>query len=86
MADPTRADRAILAVLREGARTQGYIVDHTDFSRTHVRNRLQIMEARGWVRNLHEATALWELRDDAPDEPPNPEDVMLDDEPDDGSE
>ena len=61
MADLTDADKAILAELRAGARTQSYIVDETGLSRTHVRNRLQLMEARGWVRNIHPKTALWEL-------------------------
>jgi DNA-binding IclR family transcriptional regulator len=67
MPDRTDADDQILALLREGARTQAYLVDETGFSRTHVRNRLQLMEARGWVENLHEQSALWELRTD-PDE------------------
>lgn len=64
MADRTPADEEILDELREGARTQAYIVEQTGLSRTHVRNRLQLMEARGWARNLHEQTALWELVDD----------------------
>ena len=67
MAGRTDADEKILDVLREGARTQAYIAEQTDISRTHIRNRLQIMEAHGWVQNLHEQTALWELIDD-PDE------------------
>ncbi len=67
MADRTDADEQILDLLREGARTQAYLVDETGFSRTHVRNRLQLMEARGWVENLHRQSALWELRTD-PDE------------------
>jgi DNA-binding IclR family transcriptional regulator len=67
MDDRTPADEDILEILREGARTQSYIVDETGLSRTHVRNRLQLMEAYGWVENLHEKTALWELRND-PDE------------------
>jgi len=64
MANRTNADEKILEVLREGARTQAYIAEQTDISRTHIRNRLQIMEAHGWVQNLHEQTALWELVDD----------------------
>ncbi len=67
MVDRTDADEQILRLLREGARTQSYIVDETGFSRTHIRNRLQLMEARGWVENIHEKSALWELRND-PDE------------------
>lgn len=67
MVDRTDADEQILRFLREGARTQSYIVDETGFSRTHIRNRLQLMEARGWVENIHEKSALWELRND-PDE------------------
>lgn len=64
MADRTNADEQILEELREGARTQAYIVEQTGLSRTHVRNRLQLMEARGWAENLHEQTALWELQSD----------------------
>jgi hypothetical protein len=59
MPDRTDADEQILDLLREGARTQAYLVDET--------GRLQLMEARGWVENLHRQSALWELKAD-PDE------------------
>jgi hypothetical protein len=67
MAERTDADEAILDELRQGARTQAYLVDETGYSRQYIRQRLQIMEAREWVENIHEKTALWELRQD-PDE------------------
>jgi len=66
MSDLTPADEAILRVLHEGRATQGYIVSKADVSRTHVYNRLQLMEARGWIRNIHEQTSLWEITDEAP--------------------
>jgi hypothetical protein len=83
MSDPTPADEAILRVLRGGRATQGYIVSETEFSRTHVHNRLLLMEARGWAENIHEQTALWAITDEAP---PLSEDVKVDDQDGGGSE
>lgn len=64
MGKRTDADEAILKQLREGRCTLGYIAESTEYSATHVRNRLQVMEARGWIENIHESTSLWELVDD----------------------
>jgi len=79
MADRTDADEAILDELRQGARTQAYLVDETGYSRQYIRQRLQIMEARDWVENLHEKTALWELRND-PDEEDEGDEAEVEDE------
>ncbi|WP_254523166.1 helix-turn-helix transcriptional regulator [Natrinema caseinilyticum] len=62
--DLTRTDRAILDVLKEGhggdepwgIATKGRLVDETDFSRNSVYNRLEVLEAAGFVELIHEPT------------------------------
>ncbi|WP_245852859.1 helix-turn-helix transcriptional regulator [Natrinema ejinorense] len=62
--DLTRTDRAILDVLKEGCggdepwgiATKGRLVDETDFSRNSVYNRLEVLEAAGFVELTHEPT------------------------------
>lgn len=66
--DLSGADRAIIDVLREGARTQAYIVDETGYSRQHVYNRLQVLQAGGIVERIHDRSALYELANDPQDE------------------
>lgn len=71
MDDVKTVDLDILRELHRGARTQGFLVDETGYSRTYVNERLKIMQARGWLQNVHSPTSLWELTDDAP-----PEDML----------
>ena len=59
--DLTEADMAILNHLQDGARTQGFLVDKTGYSRPHIHNRLQVLLAAGHIRLIHESTALYEL-------------------------
>lgn len=66
--DLTDTDREIIDVLREGARTQAYIVDETGYSRQHVYNRLQVLQAGGWVDRIHDRSALYDLARDPEDE------------------
>lgn len=63
----TDLDRELLAELREGARTQGYLVDMTGKPRFKVHTRLQLLAAAGYIENIHETTALYEFRRE-PDE------------------
>jgi DNA-binding IclR family transcriptional regulator len=65
--DLTDADRDILDVLAEGARTKGYITDATELHRNTVANRLDVLRAGDAVRRIHEGTALYELREDPRD-------------------
>jgi DNA-binding IclR family transcriptional regulator len=55
------ADEAILDVLQEGRATKGMLVDETGYSRNTVYNRLEVLEAAGHVRVIHESTRLFEL-------------------------
>jgi DNA-binding IclR family transcriptional regulator len=60
--DLSPTDRAILEMLREGRATPAYIATETDYSRQHVRNRLQRLTEHGYVTRLHKG--LYELADD----------------------
>jgi len=62
--DLTETDGEILDVLKDGRATKGYIVDATGRHRNTIGMRLEILEAKGHVRNIHESTALYELADD----------------------
>lgn len=57
-------DESILDELAEGARTQGYLVDATEEPRYKVHERLKLLVAAGHIENIHENTALYELRND----------------------
>ncbi|WP_369682187.1 helix-turn-helix transcriptional regulator [Haladaptatus sp. AB618] len=57
----TNVDKEILALLRKGRATQSYIVDETGRSRQYVHNRLGILTAAGYLKNIHAKTALYEL-------------------------
>jgi DNA-binding IclR family transcriptional regulator len=57
--DLSPTDRAILNMLREGRCTPAYIAAEQDYSRAHVRNRLQRLTEHGYVRRLHKG--LYEL-------------------------
>ncbi|MCO8242964.1 ArsR family transcriptional regulator [Haladaptatus sp. AB643] len=69
--DLTALDEAILDELDEGARTQGFLVDATGEPRYKVHERLKLLTAVGYVENIHENTALYELRADPRDEDDN---------------
>ncbi|MFC6837539.1 ArsR family transcriptional regulator [Halomarina ordinaria] len=60
----TALDEAILDELNEGARTQGFLVDATGEPRYKVHERLKLLVAAGHIENIHENTALYELRTD----------------------
>ena len=62
--DLTALDEAILDELDQGARTQGFLVDATAEPRYKVHERLKLLVAAGYIENIHENTALYELRDD----------------------
>ncbi|KAB1187500.1 MULTISPECIES: MarR family transcriptional regulator [Haloferax] len=72
----TGTDKAILDVLKRGRggedpwgiATKGYLVDETDFSRNSVYNRLEVLEARGYVKLIHEPTRLFEFVSDPREE------------------
>lgn len=58
------ADKAILDVLKEGRATKGLIVDETGYSRNTVYNRLEVLQAAGYVELVHESTRLFGLVSD----------------------
>jgi Fe2+ or Zn2+ uptake regulation protein len=62
--DLTDAQQAILDVLASGRATKGYIKDETGLSRNTVYNGLQVLEAAGYIREVHSGTRLFELVDD----------------------
>lgn len=62
--DLTALDEAILDELDQGARTQGFLVDATEEPRYKVHDRLKLLVAAGYIENIHENTALYELRTD----------------------
>jgi hypothetical protein len=61
------ADHAILDVLSQGRATKGLLVDETGYSRNTVYNRLEVLQAAGHVRLVHEPTRLFELASDPRD-------------------
>jgi DNA-binding IclR family transcriptional regulator len=60
--DLSPTDRAILKMLREGRCTPAYIAAEQDYSRQHVRNRLQRLTEHDYVIRLHKG--LYELSRD----------------------
>lgn len=66
--DLRAADEAILDVLKEGRSTKGLIVDETGYSRNTVYNRLEVLQAAGHVKLVHEPTRLFELVSDPRDD------------------
>lgn len=60
--DLSPTDEAILEMLREGRCTPAYIATKRDYSRAHVRNRLQRLTEHGYVTRLHKG--LYELATD----------------------
>lgn len=66
--DLTQTDRAILDTLAEGRATKGALVDWTGYSRNSIYNRLEVLEAAGFVDCIHNGTRLFELVDDPREE------------------
>lgn len=62
--DLTPLDERILDELRQGARTQGFLVDAIGETRHKIHPRLQILAAVGYIEKIHDNTALYELRED----------------------
>ncbi|QSG11814.1 Transcriptional regulator, MarR family [Halapricum desulfuricans] len=60
--DLSPTDKAILEMLREGRCTPAYIAAEKDYTRAHVRNRLQRLTELGYVTRLHQG--LYELNRD----------------------
>jgi Fe2+ or Zn2+ uptake regulation protein len=65
--EPTDNDEQVLTVLKEGRATKGMLVDESGYSRNTVYNRLEVLNAAGHVKVVHEATRLFELVDDPRD-------------------
>ena len=61
--DLSPTDRAILEMLREGRCSPAYIAAERDYSRQHIRNRLQRLTEHGYVTRLHKG--LYELAVDS---------------------
>lgn len=66
--DLTPLDERIIDELRQGARTQGYLVDAIGETRHKIHPRLQILNAVGYIDKIHDSTALYELREDPREE------------------
>ena len=66
--DLSQVDEAILDELQEGRATKGALVDWTGYSRNSIYNRLEVLEAAGFVQVVHEGTRLFELVDDPREE------------------
>lgn len=66
--DLTALDEAILDELAKGARTQGFLVDATGEPRYKVHERLKLLTVAGYIENIQENTALYELRTGSRDE------------------
>ena len=60
----TATDEAILDELAEGRATKGALVEWTGYSRNTIYNRLEVLEAGGRIRCVHEGTRLFELVED----------------------
>ena len=63
-ADLSDPEVAIIAVLREGRATTGYMVDELDYTRSHINTHLRLLLAKDMIRKVHPSTALYELVDD----------------------
>jgi uncharacterized membrane protein len=62
--DLTETDRAILDELRDGRATKGALVEWTGYSRNSIYNRLEVLEAAGFIKCVHGGTRLFELISD----------------------
>lgn len=57
-------DVEIINELRKGDRTKGYLTDATGRHRNSIGDRIDVLEAGGVIRTVHDATALYTLVDD----------------------
>jgi hypothetical protein len=57
-------DQAILDELHNGRATKGALTDWTGYSRNSIYNRLEVLEAAGFITCVHEGTRLFELKQD----------------------
>jgi len=62
--DLTETDRAILNELQDGRATKGALVEWTGYSRNSIYNRLEVLEAAGLIKCVHDGTRLFELISD----------------------
>ena len=62
--DLTETDEAILNELHTGRATKGALVEWTGYSRNSIYNRLEVLEAAGYIKCVHEGTRLFELIED----------------------
>lgn len=62
--DLTETDEAILNELHKGRATKGALVEWTGYSRNSIYNRLEVLEAAGYIECVHEGTRLFELVED----------------------
>jgi len=62
--DLTKTDRAILDELRDGRATKGALVEWTGYSRNSIYNRLEVLEAAGFIKCVHDGTRLFQLVSD----------------------
>jgi len=60
----TDADHEILERLAAGRCTVGYLADEIDYSRQHIHNRMNVLQAAEYVVKIHDPTGLYELRSD----------------------
>lgn len=60
----TETDKAILNKLQDGRATKGALVEWTGYSRNSIYNRLEVLEAAGYIRCIHQGTRLFELVED----------------------
>ena len=57
-------DKQILDLFHEGDRTQSYLVDETGYTRQYIHQRLEVLEAAGYIENIHAKSALYHLLTD----------------------
>ncbi|WP_227380876.1 MarR family transcriptional regulator [Haladaptatus halobius] len=54
-------DKQLLDLFHEGDRTQSYLVDETGYTRQYIHQRLEVLEAAGYIENIHAKSALYHL-------------------------
>jgi predicted transcriptional regulator len=56
----SETEATIVVVLREGRARTEYMAAEIEYSRSHLNTMLQILLAKGVIRNVHAPTALYE--------------------------
>lgn len=64
-------DKQLLDLFHEGDRTQSYLVDETGYTRQYIHQRLEVLEAAGYIENIHAKSALYHLITDPRETPTN---------------